>query len=70
MDTPFRKLRPQDTVVSFGAGQPGTFSLSTITAGLPQNLTSMGLSVINNVTGDPLTANVDSNGTPGLGDRR
>jgi hypothetical protein len=52
LDTPFRKLRPQDTVVSFGAGQPGTFSLSTITAGLPQNLTSIGLSVINNVTGD------------------
>ena len=23
--------------MSFGAGQPGTFSLSTITAGLPQN---------------------------------
>jgi hypothetical protein len=28
-------------LMSFGADQPGTFSLSTITAGLPQNLTSI-----------------------------
>jgi hypothetical protein len=58
--------------VSFGADQPGTFSLSTITAGLPQNLTSIGLSVVYNVTGNPLTAYVTATARlfPDRGGRR
>ena len=53
-------------LVSFGADQPGTITLSTNTAGLPQNLTSIGAPVVYNVTGNLLTAFVDSNGTPGF----
>ena len=47
-------------LVSFGADQPGTITLSPTTAGLPQNLTSIGAPVVYNVTGNLLTAYVDS----------
>ena len=47
-------------LVSFGADQPGTITLSPTTAGLPQNLTSIGAPVVYNVTGNLLTAFVDS----------
>ena len=53
-------------LVSFGADQPGTITLSPTTSGLPQNLTSIGAPVVYNVTGNLLTAFVDSNGTPGF----
>ena len=39
-------------LVSFGADQPGTITLSPTTSGLPQNLTSIGAPVVYNVTGD------------------
>ena len=52
-------------LVSFGADQPGTITLSTNTAGLPQNLTSIGAAVVYNVTGNLLTAFVDT-GPAGL----
>ena len=60
-------------LVSFGADQPGTITLSPTTAGLPQNLTSNGQAVVYNVTGDLLTAYVDSGATAGVldaGDRQ
>ena len=59
------------TLVSFGADQPGTITLSPNTAGLPQNLTSIGAPVVYNVTGNLLTAFVDT-GPAGLdaGDRQ
>ena len=47
-------------LVSFGADQPGTITLSPTTSGLPQNLTSIGAPVVYNVTGNLLTAYVDS----------
>ena len=53
-------------LVSFGADQPGTITLSPTTAGLPQNLTSIGAPVVYNVTGNLLTAFVDSNGPAGF----
>ena len=53
-------------VVSFGADQPGTITLSPTTSGLPQNLTSIGAPVVYNVTGNLLTAYVDSGATPGV----
>ena len=53
-------------LVSFGADQPGTITLSPTTAGLPQNLTSIGAPVVYNVTGNLLTAYVDSGATPGV----
>src|SRR4029077_1066696 len=58
-------------LVSFGADQPGTITLSPTTSGLPQNLTSIGAPVVYNVTGNLLTAFVDS-GPAGLdaGDRQ
>ena len=59
-------------LVSFGADQPGTFSLSTNTAGLPA-LTSNGQAVVYNVNGNLLTAYVDTGATPGVldaGDRQ
>ena len=56
-------------LVSFGADQPGTITLSPTTSGLPQNLTSIGAPVVYNVTGNLLTAFVDSNGTPGFLER-
>ena len=58
-------------LVSFGADQPGTITLSPTTAGLPQNLTSIGAPVVYNVTGNLLTAYVDT-GPAGLdaGDRQ
>ena len=43
-------------LVSFGADQPGTITLSPTTSGLPQNLTSIGAPVVYNVTGNLLTA--------------
>ena len=58
-------------LVSFGADQPGTITLSPTTSGLPQNLTSIGAPVVYNVTGNLLTAFVDT-GPAGLdaGDRQ
>ena len=58
-------------LVSFGADQPGTITLSPTTSGLPQNLTSIGAPVVYNVTGNLLTAYVDT-GPAGLdaGDRQ
>ena len=53
-------------VVSFGADQPGTITLSPTTSGLPQTLTSNGQAVVYNVTGNLLTAYVDSGATPGV----
>ena len=53
-------------LVSFGADQPGTITLSPTTSGLPQNLTSNGAPVVYNVTGDLLTAYVDSGATAGV----
>ena len=47
-------------LVSFGADQPGTITLSPTTSGLPQSLTSIGAPVVYNVTGNLLTAFVDS----------
>ena len=44
----------------FGADQPGTITLSPTTSGLPQNLTSNGAAVVYNVTGNLLTAFVDT----------
>ena len=49
-------------LVSFGADQPGTITLSPTTSGLPQNLTSIGAPVVYNVTGNLLTAFVDTGG--------
>ena len=55
-------------LVSFGADQPGTITLSPTTAGLPQNLTSIGAPVVYNVTGNLLTAFVDTGpAAPGCG---
>ena len=59
--------------MSFGADQPGTITLSPTTSGLPQNLTSIGAPVVYNVTGNLLTAYVDSGATAGVldaGDRQ
>ena len=53
-------------LVSFGADQPGTITLSPTTSGLPQNLTSNGAPVVYNVTGNLLTAYVDSGATAGV----
>ena len=66
-----RRLRPGrlPALVSFGADQPGTITLSPTTSGLPQNLTSIGAPVVYNVTGNLLTAFVDSGGTPGVLER-
>ena len=64
-----RRIRPAPStvatgtlagLVSFGADQPGTITLSPTTSGLPQNLTSIGAPVVYNVTGNLLTAFVDS----------
>ena len=52
--------------MSFGADQPGTITLSPTTSGLPQNLTSNGPAVVYNVTGNLLTAYVDSGATAGV----
>ena len=58
-------------LVSFGADQPGTITLSPTTSGLPQNLTSIGAPVVYNVTGNLLTAFVDTGACgPGAGDRQ
>jgi T1SS-143 domain-containing protein len=58
------------SLVSVGADEDGTFSVSTDTSGLPQNLTSKGDPIVYNVTGDTLTGLVDI-GPAGLdaGDR-
>ena len=53
-------------MVSFGADQPGTITLSPTTSGLPQTLTSIGAAVVYNVTGNLLTAYVDSGATAGV----
>src|SRR5262249_8973391 len=57
-------------LVLVGADEPGSFSLRTDTSSLPQNLTSKGAAIVYNVTGDTLTAFVDT-GPAGLdaGDR-
>ena len=69
-----RRLRPGrlPALVSFGADQPGTITLSPTTSGLPQTLTSIGAPVVYNVTGNLLTAFVDTGPPAGLdaGDRQ
>ena len=50
----------------FGADEPVTITLSPTTSGLPQNLTSNGAAVVYNVTGNLLTAYVDSGATAGV----